>query len=118
MEGPPRQTDGRDRRVAAHPGAARPSLQRYTGLGTKIVMSLIGQESPEGALPSLYAAAADVASGEFYGPAHLFHMNGPPVGVRLPKRAADAVTARRLWEASEQLTGVDFELDAPLKRSA
>ncbi|OLC49468.1 MAG: hypothetical protein AUH82_00485 [Chloroflexi bacterium 13_1_40CM_4_65_13] len=78
-------------------------------------MSLIGQESPEGALPSLYAAAADVASGEFYGPAHLFHMNGPPVEVRLPRRASDIATARGLWDASERLTGVHFELEAPGK---
>ena len=104
--------------VAAHPGATHSNLQQYTGLGTTIVMSFIGQEAAEGALPSLYAATGEAASGEFYGPARLFNMNCPPVEVRLPKRAVDVGTARSLWEASERLTGVRFELEEPLKRSA
>ena len=43
-------------------------------------------------------------------------MNGPPVEVRLPKRAKDPVTARALWEAAE-LTGVTCEFGARLRRS-
>jgi hypothetical protein len=45
-------------------------------------------------------------------------MNGPPVEVRLPRRANDAATARALWEASEKFTGIIYELGAPLRRSA
>jgi NAD(P)-dependent dehydrogenase (short-subunit alcohol dehydrogenase family) len=104
--------------VAAHPGAARTNLQQYTGLFTKITMGFLGQDSDTGALPSLYAATGDVASGEFFGPREMLNMNGPPVEVRLPKRAKDPTLARGLWEASEKLTGVAYEFGAPLRRSA
>jgi NAD(P)-dependent dehydrogenase (short-subunit alcohol dehydrogenase family) len=106
------------RSVAAHPGAAHTNLQQYTGLFTKITMRFLGQESDAGALPSLYAATGEVASGEFFGPREKLNMNGSPVEVRLPKRANDVAMARVLWEASEKLTGVTYELGAPLRRSA
>ncbi|APR78458.1 Putative oxidoreductase/Short-chain dehydrogenase [Minicystis rosea] len=104
--------------VAAHPGATHTNLQQYTGLGTRISMRFIGQQAADGALPSLYAANGAVASGEFYGPRRLFNMNGPPVEVRLPRRARDEATARALWEASERLTGVRFDLSEPARRTA
>jgi NAD(P)-dependent dehydrogenase (short-subunit alcohol dehydrogenase family) len=98
--------------VAAHPGAAHTNLQQYTGLFTKITMSFLGQDSDAGALPSLYAATGEVASGEFFGPREKLNMNGPPVEVRLPKRANDRAMARALWEVSEKLTGVVYEFGA------
>jgi NAD(P)-dependent dehydrogenase (short-subunit alcohol dehydrogenase family) len=104
--------------VAAHPGAARTNLQRYTGLFTKITMSFLGQNSAAGALPSLYAATEEVSSGEFFGPRDKLNMNGAPVEVRLPKRAKDVALARALWEASEKLTGVTYDFGAPLRQSA
>ncbi len=94
--------------VAAHPGATRTNLQQHTGFFTELSMKLIGQPAPEGALPTLYAATDAVATGEFIGPSRLFNMNGPPVEVKLPKRATDEAAARTLWERSEALTGVRF----------
>ena len=104
--------------VAAHPGATHTNLQQYTGLSTKVVMSLIGQQADHGALPTLYAAVGEVASGEFYGPRYLLNMQGPPVQVGLPRRAHDTGLARALWEASEKRTGVRYEIDALLRKSA
>jgi len=104
--------------VAAHPGATHSNLQQHTGLGTKLVMGVIGQQADRGALPSLYAAVGETATGEFYGPCMMVHMNGSPVEVRLPKRANDVAVARALWDASERLTGVRFELDTSVSMSA
>jgi NAD(P)-dependent dehydrogenase (short-subunit alcohol dehydrogenase family) len=105
------------RSVAAHPGATHTNLQQYTGLFTMITMGFLGQKADAGALPSLYAATGEVGSGEFFGPRAKFNMNGPPVEVRLPKRAKDVATARALWEALERLTGVTYDFGAPLRTS-
>ncbi|OJH34154.1 oxidoreductase [Cystobacter ferrugineus] len=104
--------------VASHPGATHSNLQQYTGLGTKISMAFLGQPADEGALPSLYAAVGEVASGEFIGPSRKFTLNGPPKEVPLPKRANDVSTARALWDVSEKLTGVRFDFSSSERRSA
>jgi NAD(P)-dependent dehydrogenase (short-subunit alcohol dehydrogenase family) len=104
--------------VAAHPGATYTNLQKHGGVGMKLSMKLIAQQADRGALPSLYAAAGEVASGEFYAPRNVFHMSGPPVEVKLPKRARDEAAARALWQASETLTGVRYQLDSAVSLSA
>jgi len=104
--------------VSSHPGATHSNLQQHTGLGTKLFMSVIGQEAADGALPSLYAAAGQAESGEYYGPSRLCQMQGPPREVRPPARALDPTIARALWAASERLTGVRYELDEPIRRTA
>ena len=38
-------------------------------------------------------------------------MNGPPERARINRRARDLEVAARLWQVSEQLTGVHFDLD-------
>lgn len=103
--------------VAAHPGATRTNLQQHTGFFTALSMKLIGQEAPAGALPTLYAATDNVATGEFIGPSKLFNMNGPPTEVKLPKRAVDTKSAQALWERSEELTGVRYDF-APAPRAS
>jgi hypothetical protein len=63
-----------------------------------------------GALPSLYAATApDVPNGAFVGPDGWGGGRGYPTIVTASARAYDADAQRRLWEVSEQLTGVRFE---------
>jgi NAD(P)-dependent dehydrogenase (short-subunit alcohol dehydrogenase family) len=105
--------------VAAHPGATYSNLQKHTqGLGMGMMMSIFAQQADRGALPSLYAATCDVRSGEFYGPRNRFHMQGPPVEVRLPKRILDDATAVALWVASEELTSVRYRLDESVRRTA
>jgi len=98
--------------VSAHPGATHSGLQRYAGLGTRIIMSFLGQDAAAGALPSLYAATEEVTTGEYFAPGRMLHLNGSPTRVRPPRRAEDAETARALWEASEKLTGVHFPVGA------
>ncbi len=94
--------------AAAHPGSTRTELQRHSRLMAAAVR-LVSQLPPQGALPSLYAATApDVRGGEYFGPSRAFGMLGPPDRARSSPRSKDLATARRLWEVSEQLTGVRF----------
>jgi NAD(P)-dependent dehydrogenase (short-subunit alcohol dehydrogenase family) len=103
--------------VAAHPGMATTNLQAagprmdgsrlYEALivgGTR----LLGQSDAAGALPSLYAATMPLASGAYVGPGGLFEIRGQPKVVSASGAARNAEAARRLWEASERLTGVSY----------
>jgi NAD(P)-dependent dehydrogenase (short-subunit alcohol dehydrogenase family) len=100
--------------VAAHPGGARTQLQRYDWAR---VMKLIGQSAADGALPSLRAIVDPVPSGTYFGPRAWLHMRGAPVIVPSPRRALDGELARRLWEASEALTGVRYPRATPAAAS-
>jgi NAD(P)-dependent dehydrogenase (short-subunit alcohol dehydrogenase family) len=104
--------------VAAHPGYADTNLQttgpalRGSRLGVRAARAanrVFAQSAGQGALPVLYGATAPgVRGGEYFGPAGPFGMRGPPTRVRPPRAARDAETARRLWQVSEQLTGVHY----------
>jgi NAD(P)-dependent dehydrogenase (short-subunit alcohol dehydrogenase family) len=104
--------------VAAHPGYAATNLQeagptmqghrqreKFFQLGNRIV----AQSAAMGALPTLYAATSPLAAnGDYYGPNRLFENRGYPKQVSLPRAARNVDTARRLWDISEQLTGVTY----------
>ncbi|RSS53817.1 oxidoreductase [Streptomyces sp. WAC01280] len=107
------------RSVLAHPGYTATNLQTRDTRGlTRLVFGRIGNpllaQSPErGALPQLYAATDPaVEGGEFIGPDGPAELRGAPTRVRLSDAAADAETGRRLWEVSEELTGVRFAVTA------
>jgi hypothetical protein len=53
-----------------------------------------------------------VPGNSFSGPDGLLEMRGKPKLVPRSKAARDADVARRLWDASEELTGVRFPLTA------
>ena len=104
--------------VAAHPGyasthlqAAGPEMQgsalmvRLTDLANRAV----AQPAAMGALPQLYGATAPgVAGGQYFGPDGLFEQHGHPKEVRGSSAAYKTEEARRLWERSEELTGVTY----------
>jgi NAD(P)-dependent dehydrogenase (short-subunit alcohol dehydrogenase family) len=103
--------------TAAHPGYAATNLQFHSGRRTLDLLSIVGnrviaQDEDAGALPTLYAAVADIPPNSFAGPDGLMEMRGKPKLVGRSKAAKDADVARRLWDASEELTGVRFELGA------
>jgi hypothetical protein len=62
-----------------------------------------------------YAAVADIPGNSFAGPAGFMEWRGGAKLVNRTAAAEDMNVARRLWDASEQLTGVRFPLttDAP-----
>ncbi|GHC90641.1 short-chain dehydrogenase [Streptomyces finlayi] len=107
------------RSVLAHPGYTATGLQLNGPIGIwRLVFGRIGNpllaQSPErGALPQLYAATAEgVAGGDFIGPGGLAELRGAPKRVEIAPAAADPATGRRLWELSEETTGVRFRLAA------
>jgi hypothetical protein len=73
---------------------------------------LLAQDENGGALPTLYAAVADVPGNSFAGPGGFMEQRGAPKLVGRSSAAKDDDVARRLWEVSEKLTGVRFPLQA------
>jgi NAD(P)-dependent dehydrogenase (short-subunit alcohol dehydrogenase family) len=98
---------------AAHPGYAATNLQFHSGRRVLDLVSIVGnrllaQDENGGALPTLYAAIADVPGNSFAGPGGFMEQRGAPKLVGRSDAAADADVARRLWDVSEELTGVRF----------
>ncbi len=102
--------------VAAHPGYSATNLQLsapplYERLVMRLSNRFVAQNAEMGALPILYAATAPgLAGGSYVGPDGRNEQRGYPTLVRASDRAQDAEAARRLWEISEQLTGVTYDL--------
>ena len=93
--------------AVAHPGYANTNLQSGTSFQWSNFMA---QPAADGALPQLYAATApDVQSGEFFGPSGFMEQRGAPKRVKAAKKAYDTESARRLWDVSEELTGVTYK---------
>ena len=105
--------------VACHPGYAATDLQRRgpEAEGSRLKATLMAvanavfaQSAARGALPLLYAATAlDVDGGDYVGPGGPLNMRGTPEKQRSSERSYDRGTAARLWEVSEDLTGVTYE---------
>ncbi|MFS8498131.1 MAG: oxidoreductase [Micromonosporaceae bacterium] len=106
----------RIRSLLAHPGYAATNLQTSGPTGLMRAMGRLGnrllaQDAATGVLPQLYAATDPAAaSGQVIGPGGWMELRGHPTVVRPAPHATDPDTARRLWEVSEQLTGVRFDL--------
>ena len=103
--------------MAAHPGYAATNLQFHSGKRLQDMFSvvsnrLLGQSEEGGALPTLYAATAEIPGNSFAGPGGFMEQRGPAKLVGRSSAAQDMDVARRLWEVSEELTGVRFPLGA------
>jgi NAD(P)-dependent dehydrogenase (short-subunit alcohol dehydrogenase family) len=101
---------------AAHPGYAATNLQFHSGHRAIDILSSIGnrvvaQDEHGGALPTIYAAVADIPGNSFAGPSGFMEQRGPAKLVGRSEAAQDADAARRLWDLSEELTGVRFGLN-------
>jgi NAD(P)-dependent dehydrogenase (short-subunit alcohol dehydrogenase family) len=65
----------------------------------------------QASLPILFAATADEAiGGHYYGPTGLYELWGSPGELDFATQSKNLQTAERLWEISEQMTGVDFKM--------
>jgi NAD(P)-dependent dehydrogenase (short-subunit alcohol dehydrogenase family) len=101
--------------TAAHPGYAATNLQGKSGSGFEDRLMAIGnrimaQSAEAGAWPSLYAATMDIPSGSYVGPDGWFEQKGHPKLVPSSRAANSESTAKRLWDVSEELTGVTYKL--------
>ncbi|MDJ0979533.1 MAG: oxidoreductase [Erythrobacter sp.] len=97
--------------IACHPGYSDTALQFKgpTGLFKAlyaVTNKVLAQPAKLGAYPTALAAADERAvSGGYYGPTGPFDARGPVGDAIIDDRARNEVTARRLWEMSEELVG-------------
>jgi NAD(P)-dependent dehydrogenase (short-subunit alcohol dehydrogenase family) len=107
--------------TAAHPGYAATNLQmagpQLEGSKVRELLGragnvLLAQSDEMGALPTLYAATEDLPGGTYAGPDGFMEQRGHPKVVNSNARSRDEATARRLWDVSEELTGVTYQFDA------
>jgi NAD(P)-dependent dehydrogenase (short-subunit alcohol dehydrogenase family) len=104
--------------TAAHPGLAATNLLGHLDNERSLLhrlrmaaLSRFAQSDHDGALPTLYAAVADVPGGSYAGPGGFQQTRGAPKLVGRSSDARDGTLARRLWTVSEELTGVRFPLE-------
>ena len=105
--------------LAAHPGYSATNLQFagpahfYERWPMAFFNKVYAQSAEMGALPTLYAATVpDLPGGTFIGPDGFAEGRGHPHIVTGAGKAYDEETWRRLWEVSEELTGVSYEFPA------
>jgi NAD(P)-dependent dehydrogenase (short-subunit alcohol dehydrogenase family) len=105
--------------LAAHPGysatnlqsAAAPQPDRFIMSISNVIMA---QSAEMGALPTLYAATyPGLEGGTYIGPDGFMEQRGHPTKVEARPSAHSEEDARKLWNVSEELTGVKFALPAP-----
>lgn len=112
------------RGLAAHPGYASTRLansasttsddgtrQTRTRWGASIMQAVfenLGQPSEIGALPLLMAATADLPGSTYIGPGGPLQLKGYPQIISPNRLAMDRRSRARLWEISEEITGVRY----------
>jgi NAD(P)-dependent dehydrogenase (short-subunit alcohol dehydrogenase family) len=113
--------------LAAHPGGARTRFGRDMPAAVRVFMSprlrlltsMMLQPAAAGALPVARAATDPLArGGQYYGPGGWGEWTGDPVLVTSVPRSHDADVQRRLWQVSEELTGVTYPLCTAGQRGA
>ncbi len=107
------EAGSRVRATAAHPGWSATNLQSRTGDPVRHALMAVGNRvvatsADEGALPTLFAATADIPGNSYVGPGGLLERRGAPALVGRTVAASDPETAKQLWAASAELTGTDF----------
>ncbi|NTG49798.1 SDR family NAD(P)-dependent oxidoreductase [Agrobacterium rhizogenes] len=110
--------------TAAHPGYAITGLQStgprmgrnragWLELVGKAIEPILSHSAAGGALPTLFAATSPTAEGGvMYGPDGFYELKGSPVRAKIVPYAQNKAIWRRLWEVSEQLTGLKMPVPA------
>jgi len=101
--------------ISAHPGYAATNLQSTgpTGVLNALykVTNLFAQSAEQGSWPLVFAAAgAEARNGGYYGPSGLGETRGKVGDGAVTDRASDAEAGSRLWERSEELLGISWEI--------
>ena len=100
--------DEAPRMTVAHPGWTSTELQRHSGL-MRFLNLLFSQEPDMGVLPTLRAAFdEDAKAGDYFGPSGWMEFKGNPKKVQSNKLSHNRDVARKVWEISEELTGIKF----------
>ncbi len=114
--------------VGCNPGWSATNLQaagpRMEGAKLRVLLMeaanrTLAQSAAMGALPLLYAATAERVHGcDYISPMGLGGTRGYPCKLRSSPLSYDAALARRLWQVSEDLTGVRYDLPSPSGEAA
>lgn len=103
--------------VACHPGFSNTNLMSF-GSGKRanpflrMISNLASQSADMGALPSLYSATSpNISGGEYIGPDGRNGRKGYPKQDPIIDKLYQSDIAQKLWDVSEQLTGVRFKFD-------
>lgn len=95
--------------VGCHPGIAATDLGRHMG-PLQLLVPLVGMTlntAAMGAWPTLQASTAAVRPGGYYGPIERGGKRGPSGPAWRTQQAQDRELARRLWDVSVAMTGID-----------
>jgi NAD(P)-dependent dehydrogenase (short-subunit alcohol dehydrogenase family) len=97
--------------VGCHPGIADTELGRHLPSIVQFVAPLMRplfNSAAQGAWPTLMAATSpDVEGGDYIGPAKRRETAGPATKVTSTSTSRDPEIAKRLWDVSVEMTGVD-----------
>jgi NAD(P)-dependent dehydrogenase (short-subunit alcohol dehydrogenase family) len=102
--------------VAAHPGSSSTNLARYVEnkwlfKTFKPLLMLMTQDQAQGALPQIRAAVdPNAQGGTYYGPNGFGEFKGSPVVVTSNGTSHSEEDAKKLWEISENLTGLTYSV--------
>ncbi len=101
--------------TAAHPGWAStnlgaPAYGAAVNAAIGLACRLLANDAAGGAAPTLFAAVAPMPGAGYAGPGRRRELAGPPRLVGRSAAASDPAAAARLWDASEELTGVRYPL--------
>lgn len=102
---------------ACHPGASSTSLIKTSGsLMTRFIWQIMKltpmvQSAVRGSYPELMCATeADLDQSGFYGPTGRGYFKGPVGECKLEPHAKDKEVMEKLWEVSEEATGIKFQV--------
>ena len=103
--------------LSAHPGFANTNIHQNSPALTRTSpvskwfhdkMSALIPTAADAARPIILAADGDVSGGDYYGPGGFLEIGGKPKPAKVNPVARDGELARKLWQVSEQMTGVSY----------
>ncbi len=96
---------------ASHPGWIKGSNLPKSEILLRLLNPILGGEPEQGALSMLYAATAlEAEGGAYYGPGGMLGTKGYPAKVKSSEASHDVDVAKRLWDISEELTGIKYPI--------
>ncbi|MDX2381317.1 MAG: oxidoreductase [Acidimicrobiia bacterium] len=100
--------------TGCHPGIAETELSRHMPKAIALIAPVLRpffNTALQGAWPTLMAATSpDVGGGDYCGPSRRKETSGPATTVGSTSTARDVELARKLWDLSVEMTGVDPEI--------
>jgi len=99
--------------TAAHPGIATTELARHMptflySILRYTVAPFITHSPAKGAQPTIMAAVGKAEGGDYFGPTGFQEFKGKPGKVDSTPLSKDEDIAKRLWELSEQMVGMEY----------